>query len=51
MFHHPRGVTVEIVGLEETGRGRSCEQHAVCGSIVKIDTVLRLRKVAILNGA
>ena len=25
--HHPDGIQVEIVGIEEGNRGRSCEQH------------------------
>ena len=31
-------------------RKGSCEQHTVCGTVVTLDTVLRLRKVEILNG-
>ena len=45
---HPSGVVVEIVGLERGGRGSSCEEHDVCGSVVEEDTLLRLRKVQIL---
>jgi hypothetical protein len=48
--HHPSGVRVEIVGIQEGNRGRSCEQHNYCGSIIGLDTVLRLQKVQILNG-
>ena len=48
--HHPNGKQVEIVGLEDGGRGRSCEVHAICGAVVRLDTVLHLRKVQILNG-
>ena len=48
--HHPDGVQVEIVGIEEGNRGRSCEQHRCCGKVIALDTVLRLRKVQILNG-
>ena len=47
---HPGGVLVEIVGLNEGGRGRSCEQHAICGSVISLDMVLRLRAVQITNG-
>ncbi len=48
--HHPSGVRVEIVGIQEGNRGRSCEQHNCCGRIIGLDTVLRLQKVQILNG-
>ena len=45
---HPTGVVVEIVGLERGDRGRSCEEHDVCGSVVEEDTLLRLRKEQIM---
>ena len=45
---HPSGVTVEIVGIERGDRGRSCEEHDVCGTVVEEDTLLRLRKKQIL---
>ena len=49
--HRPSGVRVEIVGIQEGNRGRSCEQHNCCGSIIGLDIVLRLQKVRqILNG-
>jgi hypothetical protein len=48
--HHPTGVTVEIVGIEASGNGRSCDQHDVCGSaVLDDDVVVRLRKVQIIN--
>ena len=47
---HPSGVRLEIVGINEGNRGRSCEQHRCCGRIVTLDMVLRLRKVQIING-
>jgi hypothetical protein len=45
---HPSGITVEIVGIERGDRGRSCEEHDVCGTVVTEDTLLRLRKEQIL---
>ena len=33
---HPQGILVEIVGLQMSGQGRSCEEHKMCG-----DEVLR----------
>lgn len=48
-IHHPTGITVEIVGIEASTNGRSCDQHDVCGSVLDDDVVVRLRKVQILN--
>ena len=45
---HPSGITVEIVGIERGDRGRSCEEHDVCGTVVEEDTLLHLRKEQIL---
>jgi hypothetical protein len=45
---HPPGVVVEIVGTLMSDRGRSCEEHAVCGSVLEEDMVVRLRKVQVL---
>lgn len=36
---------VEIVGIEESGRGRSCGEHAVCGSVLVLDSVVRFRSI------
>ena len=48
--HHPASLTVEIVGIEASGNGRSCgDQHDVCGSVLDEDIVVRLRKVQIIN--
>jgi hypothetical protein len=48
-IHHPTGITVEIVGIEASNNGRSCDQHDECGSVLDNDVVVRLRKVQILN--
>ena len=48
MAHHSEPIIIEIVGIEEGSRGRSCEEHAVCGSVVDEDVVVRLRKVQVL---
>ena len=45
---HPPGIVVEIVGTLMGDRGRSCEEHAVCGSVLEEDMVVRLRKVQVL---
>ena len=44
---HPPGVVVEIVGTLMGDFGRSCEEHAVCGSVLEEDMVVRLRKVQV----
>ena len=65
MYYHQKGIivtitmtnyeanefttVVEIVGLEEGGRGRSCIKHNECGSCVKKHMILRVRKVIIVN--
>ena len=49
--HHPTGITVEIVGIEASGNGRSCDQHDVCGSVLDEDAVVRLREVQIINSS
>ena len=41
---HPPGIVVKIVGIEKGDRGRSCEEHDVCGEVVEEDTLLRLRR-------
>ena len=45
---HPPGIVVEIVGIDKGDRGRSCEEHDVCGEVVEEDTLLRLRREQIL---
>ena len=45
---HPPGVVVEIVGTLMGDRGRSCDEHAVCGSVLEEDMIVRLRKVQVL---
>jgi hypothetical protein len=50
MAHHPDEPLVEIVGIEESGRGRSCEEHPVCGQVLALDSVVRFRSIRIVNG-
>ena len=47
-FRHPSGIVVDVYGLKEGSRGRSCECHDVCGSVVEIDTCLRFLAVQIM---
>jgi hypothetical protein len=51
MNQHPSGIEVEIVGINQSGNGRWCEEHNTWGTaVVMLDTVLRLQKVQIING-
>ena len=45
---HPSGVTVEIVGISMNDRGRSCEEHDVCGSVLTEDSIVRFRKTQVI---
>ena len=47
MASHPSQVLVDIVGITKPGSGRSCEEHAICGSLLKHDTLVRFRAVQI----
>lgn len=51
MTHHPDEPLIEIVGIEEGGRGRSCEEHQICGEALGLDSVVRFRSIQILNEA
>jgi hypothetical protein len=45
---HPSGIVVEIVGTEMSCQGRSCEEHEICGEVLKEDVVVRLRKIQLV---
>ena len=47
MSYHPRGDTVEIVGVNSPTNGQSCEEHRICGEVVIEDVVLHLRMVQV----
>ena len=47
MPYHPSGILVDIVGINASDKGRSCEEHANCGSVLRIDTLVRFRSVQI----
>jgi hypothetical protein len=49
MATHPQGIVIDIVGVEKSNRGRSCERHDVCGNHLGLDAVLRLRQVQIVK--
>jgi hypothetical protein len=43
------GLQVEIVGIAESNRGRSCSNHACCGDFLTEDAVVRFRICDIVN--
>jgi hypothetical protein len=45
---HPGGIIVEIVGTTMSCQGRHCEEHEVCGVVLKEDVVVRLRKMQLM---
>ena len=47
MACHPSGVTVDVVGINASDDGRSCEKHAACGSVLAPDVVVRIRSVQV----
>jgi hypothetical protein len=49
MSHHPNEPLVEIVGIDASGRGRSCEEHKICGAALQLDSVVRFRTMQIQN--
>lgn len=46
-YAHPSGKTIEVFGTRSGDRGRSCEEHSICGEVLDIDSVVRIRKVQI----
>ena len=48
MATHPTGITVDVVGIQAGDRGRSCEHHDVCGSVLQVDSLVRFRAVQVV---
>ena len=46
---HSCGITVEIVGIGMSDRGRSCEEHNVCDTVLQEDSVVRIRHIQIIG--
>jgi hypothetical protein len=38
---------VDIVGIEEDGRGRSCEQHGCCGAMLRLGDLVTFKSMFI----
>ncbi len=45
---HPSGILVKIVGMTVGCQGRSCEEHDICGKVLKEDLVVHLRKLQLM---
>ena len=45
MMSHPSGIVVDIVGVEISDHGHSCEEHEICGFVLKNDMVICLQKL------
>jgi hypothetical protein len=48
MAHHPAGNSVELLGIDASDQGRSCEEHEACGEVVHLDVIVRLRRVQVV---
>ena len=44
---YPTGITVNLVGTECCGTGRTCEEHPICGVVIALDVVVRIRVVQV----
>ena len=47
MATHPSGVSFDIVGINESNNGRSCEIHECCGCLVVPHLVVRIRAIQV----
>ena len=47
MPYHPSGNLVDIIGINTSDKGRSCGEHARCGSVLRVDTLVWIRLVQI----
>jgi hypothetical protein len=45
---HPCSILVKIVGTTVSCQGRSCEDHEICGDVLKEDVVVRLCKMQLI---
>ena len=41
---HPRGQSVDILGINRADRGRHCEEHAICGHSLDENSLVRIRR-------
>ena len=45
---HPHSILVKIVGMTVSFQGRLCKEHTICGIVLKVDMVVRLRKMQLM---
>ena len=48
MSHHPWGQTVKSFGIKSPTNGCCCEEHTICGAVLKEGSVVRFRKVQVI---
>ncbi len=41
---HPRGQSVDILGINRADRGRHCEEHAICGHSLDENSLVRIHR-------
>ena len=41
---HPRGQSVDILGINRADRGQHCEEHAICGHSLEENSLVRIRR-------
>jgi hypothetical protein len=41
---HPKGQSVDILGINRADRGHHCEEHAICGHSLKENLLVRIRR-------
>ena len=45
MMTHPKGIVIDIVGIEIGDSGHSCKEHEICGSVSRNYMAFHLLKV------
>ena len=41
---HPRGQSVDILGINRADRGQHCEEHAICGHSLEENSLVRIHR-------
>jgi hypothetical protein len=41
---HPRGQSVDLLGINRADRGQHCEEHAICGHSLEENLLVRIRR-------
>lgn len=48
--YRPTNLSVDVVGFEANSNGRSCKKHDSCGSMLKVDSLVRIRAIQLGEG-